>query len=451
MEMPFRADAERAVLGSILRDPDRAMVIAQGLLMQADFYVPAHRMIWEVLVDMVSNGASVDLVTASAEIEKRNLAEKTGGGQFLAALFSEVPSAHHVREYAKLVKEDSNRRAVVLGAQKLLALATNRDRDVGDVLDEVEGDLGALRSQVAKTEIFPVRNLVGEALDAIEAAVERKGKLVGLDTGFVDLNRFTGGFRPKTLVVLAARPSQGKSSLLANIVQNMAVKSRVPALFVTVEDDGVNLLKRMLSREASVELMKMKNGFLAKHDFQKLGTSSETVAKAPMWIDESSEISIAELRSRARVMVRRHGIQVIGVDYLQLVKGSSRQARDNRALEVAEVAAGLKAMAKELNVCVVTAAQLNRGAEDYERPKLSQLRESGGIENAADIIALLTRPGTRRKKKGDDEPVEDDYAILDIAKHRDGPTGEVRLEWHGEFTRFESEKDMDGNEKKLYG
>lgn len=444
--MPHRPEAEVCVLGSVMKSPDMALPVAMGMLVAEDFYVPAHQRVWSVLVEMSIDGADVDAMTLAAELSKRGHDRELGNATKLVAdIYSSVPSHHHVRSYARMVLEDSHRRQVILGAAELQKGALDATRDIADVLDEVEGNLGRLRETVARAEIVPAKSLVATALDEIEEAQANRGKVRGIPTGFVDLDRMTGGLRERTLTILAARPSQGKSSLLGALLEHAAIEAGVPTLLFSLEDEGVALIKRMLARRGSVQLYRMKDGFLAKSDFPRLAESADAISKSPLFVDESAELTIQDLRARARMMVRRHRIQLIGVDYLQLLKGSSRQARDNRALEVAEVASGLKAMAKELGVAVVAAAQLGRGADDYERPKMSHLRESGGIENAADIIGLLVRPGKKKKE------LEDDHAILEIAKQRDGATGEVRLLWDGSMTKFENERNHDGSEKRLYG
>lgn len=442
--MPVAMEAERAVLGCILGNPTLAMGEVVQHVGEEAFFVGAHRDLFLVLRDMMAEGRAIDLVTVGEELKARDLLEKVGGMPNVAAMWTETPDHHNLRWYLDVVKERWFRRRVLAGMMKVREAVFDLDSDVEGFLNQVEAEICALRNTDAKGAL-PARVYVHEALERIEHAYHNRGKVtLGYATGFTELDRMTMGLQRQQVVIIAARTSHGKSMLINQILEHQCVQEKVPAVVFSLEDSGERYMRRMLMRRAGVNAYRAMDGFLKRQDFARVTESADDLAKAPLFVDEAAGMNILEIRSRARLLKQKHDIKVVAVDYLQLVSGVTKQALANRALEIAEVSRGLRAMAKELDVCVIAAAQLNRDAEDHSVPKLRHLRESGSIEQDADVVLILHRPGK------DNSKVDDDHAILRVAKIKDGGVGDINLTWDREVVRFGNELDDEGHERRLY-
>jgi replicative DNA helicase len=442
--LPADLNAEKALLGSMLMDP--AVVDATAGLPAAAWILPQHAALHHVLLDMRTSTTGIDPITVTAAV--RSVEGITNPELFVTELATIVPTAANWEYYLQLVVATATQRRIIAACTKLVSAAYEHQGPIEQLLNDTEEAMFSLRMEGAKNNdaLRPVREFVQEAIDGLDAVHKARGKTVGLPTGFADIDRMTSGMKPCSLWVVAGRPSMGKTVLGMQIATKTALNGISVAVY-SLEMSGGELAERMLGTQASINLQRWRDGFLEKNDMPKLHNAATEIAKAPLYIDETPSLSILDLRARARMAKANWGVRVIVVDYLQLMRSTSRRAESNRAMEIAEISQGLKAMAKELRVTVIACAQLNRDAEDRKRPALRDLRESGQIEQDADIAILLHRPFKDKEKTPDDiaefttngEPAE---AI--IAKQRNGPTGPVNLRFFGQFTRFESET------KKLY-
>jgi replicative DNA helicase len=366
---------------------------------------------------------------------------------FVTNLFTFVPTAANVGYYIDIVRDKYILRSIIIAATESVRRAYEEQDDVGNLLDEVEQRIFAVGEDRFKGQIVPMKDQVMEAIESIEKLYENRGGITGLSTGFTELDRMTNGLHPGEMIVIAARPSMGKTALAMNIVEHVAVSEKLPVGVFSLEMSSQQLVQRMLCSRARVNLAKVRGGFLAERDFPNLTAAASKLAEARIFIDDSSSLNILELRAKARRLKAQQDVQLIAIDYLQLVTSSSRRAQDNRQLEITEISAGLKGLAKELKIPVIVVAQLNRQPEQRSggTPRLSDLRESGAIEQDADLVGLLLRPGFYEEKDDEDkeEPrISDDKAEdaeLIIAKQRNGPVGTVPLTFFKQFTRFENQ------------
>ncbi|HVI83250.1 MAG TPA: replicative DNA helicase [Chthoniobacterales bacterium] len=435
---PHSVEAEQGVLGSMLISPRDAIAEVVEKITADYFYVPAHQTIFNVLVDLWNAGAAIDLITFTQVLRDRNLLESVGGAAAVTNLFTFVPTAANVGYYIDIVRDKYILRSIIAAGTESVRRAYEEQDEVGNLLDEVEQRIFAVGEDRFKGQMLSMKDQVMEAIESIEKLYERKGGITGISTGFVEFDRMTSGMHPSEMIVIAARPSMGKTALVMNIAEHVAITEKLSVGVFSLEMSSQQLVQRLLCSRARVNLQKVRDGFLGERDFPSLTAAASKLAEAKIFIDDSASLTILELRAKARRLKAQQDVQLIIVDYLQLLRSTSRRAQDNRQLEISEISAGLKGLAKELKIPVIVVAQLNRQPEQRSggKPRLSDLRESGSIEQDADLVGLLVRPElyeedeeARQEKSGEAE--------LIIAKQRNGPVGEIPLTFLKEFTRFE--------------
>jgi replicative DNA helicase len=435
---PHSVEAEQGVLGSMLISPRDTIAECVEKITADYFYVPAHQTIYDALVDLWNGGQAIDLITFTQVLRDRNLLETVGGAPFVTSLFTFVPTAANVAYYLEIVRDKYILRSIIAAGTESVRRAYEEQDEVGNLLDEVEQKIFAVGEDRFKGQILSMKDQVMEAIEAIEKLYERKGGITGISSGFIEFDRMTSGLHPSEMIVIAARPSMGKTALAMNIAEHVAINEKLPVGVFSLEMSSQQLVQRLLCSRARVNLQKVRDGFLGERDFPSLTAAASKLAEAKIFIDDSASLTILELRAKARRLKAQHDVQLIIVDYLQLLRSTSRRAQDNRQLEISEISAGIKGLAKELKIPVIVVAQLNRQPEQRTggKPRLSDLRESGSIEQDADLVGLLVRPEiyeedeeARAEKAGEAE--------LIIAKQRNGPVGEIALTFLKEFTRFE--------------
>ena len=402
------------------------------------FYIPAHQTIYTVLVELWNASHGIDLITFTQTLRDRNLLDAVGGGAFITNLYTFVPTAANVTYYLEIVREKFILRQIIAACTESVRRSYEEQDEVNSLLDEVEQKIFAVGEDRFKGQMPGMKEQVMGALESIEQLWEHRGGITGISTGFTELDRMTNGMHAAEMIVIAARPSMGKTALAMNIAEHVAITNKLPVAVFSLEMSSQQLVQRLLCSRARVNLQKVREGFLAERDFPSLTAAASKLAEAEIFIDDSAGLSILELRAKARRLKAQKHIQLIVVDYLQLLKSSTRRAQDNRQLEISEISAGIKGLAKELKIPIIVLAQLNRQPEARSggKPRLSDLRESGSIEQDADLVGLLVRPeiyeedeDARAEKAGEAE--------LIIAKQRNGPVGEISLTFLKEFTRFE--------------
>jgi len=405
------------------------------------FYVPAHQTIYTVLVELWNAGQGIDLITFTQTLRDRNVLDAVGGAAFVTSLYTFVPTAANVTYYLEIVREKFILRQIIAACTEGVRRSYEEQDEVNDLLDEVEKKIFAVGEDRFKAQMPTMREQVMEAIESIEKLYANRGSITGISTGFSVLDEMTSGMHPAEMIVIAARPSMGKTALAMNIAEHVAIEGRKPVAIFSLEMSAQQLVQRLLCSRARVNSKKVRDGFLAERDFSTLTSAASKLADAQMFIDDTAGLNILELRAKARRLKSQHDIQLIVVDYLQLLRSTSRRGQENRQIEISEISAGLKGLAKELSIPVVVLAQLNRNPENRTgdskgRPRLSDLRESGSIEQDADFVGLLVRE--EYYADTDEERQESEgKADLIIAKQRNGPTGDVPLTFIKEFTRFE--------------
>ncbi len=426
------------LLGAILIDPkvigEIVMALTGGA---ADFFKPVNGLIYETMVELYDEQAALDVVSLNQRLVDRDLLRDVGGTEYLVQLAGSVPSAAHANHYAKLVREKATVRELIAAAGDILYDAHHQPEDIKKLLDSAQAKIFDVAREALGAKASSLKELLEVVMKEIESKDE--GVISGVATGFLDLDEMTHGFQRGEMIIIAARPSMGKTALALNIAENMAL-SNTPVGVFSMEMGREQLVYRLLASRASVDLQKLRRGMLSQDDFSRLFNACGEMQTAPLYIDDSPGLSIVQLRMKARRMVQQYGVQVVVVDYLQLM--SSGKARvESRQAEVSDISRGIKAMARELNVPVVCLSQLNRGAEQREghRPRLSDLRESGAIEQDADVVSMLHRE--EYYHNGDDEwkenhPEKIGMAELILAKQRNGPVGTINLTWDNTCTRF---------------
>lgn len=431
-------EAERAVVSAVV-NAGQCADTAMDLVRQDWFFAPVNRTAWGVLRDLWAARQPIDLMTFTEGWRRTGELEKLEGGVgFLMEAYTQnLAGAASLEHWAGILRDYWLRREVVRVAQDLMMAAKDLQSRPEEVLDRGEAALLALRTEEKRQGLQHCAEAVDAAAKRIELAHKKRGGVVGLATGFADLDRMTGGLKGGQLIVIAARPSMGKSALATNIAEHVCLKLQEPVALFSLEMTGEELMERVLCGQAGIELQRVRDGFMSKVEAERLGRTTMEVASAPLYLDETPSLTIATFRARARRAVAKHGVKLIMIDYLQLMKGSTKRAQQDRRLEIDEISSGLKATAKELNVPVIALSQLNREAEEMGSPKLSHLRESGSIEQDADMVALLHRP---ERVTADPKRKEElkGQATLNLAKQRNGPVGIIELHFDGELTRFRS-------------
>ena len=431
--IPHSLEAEEAVIGGILLDND-AINIVQERLQANDFYKAAHVEIFSAMETLSDRREPIDVLTLSQELRIRGSLEESGGMDNLARLASTVPNSANVGYYAKIIRDCSLRRKIIHESSEIINKAYEMDENVDDFLDHTEQRILSVSDSRLNSSFHKVSDIVQDTIKLVEKMYDQKEPITGTPTGFTDVDRITAGFQPSDLIIIAARPAMGKTSLALSIAQWMGIYEHAPVAIFSLEMSKEQLVMRMLCSEARVDNSKVRCGNLGERDFPRLVDAASKITNAPIFIDDTAAISITELRAKARRLHKDTPLKAIFIDYLQLMRSPSY--KQNREQEIADISHSLKALAKELNIPVIALAQLNRSVENRtdKRPLMSELRESGAIEQDADIIMFIYRDEVYNKETTEDKGV----AEIIIAKHRNGSTGTVRLAFSSEITRFDN-------------
>ena len=405
------------------------------------FYDLRHQTIYEMLAEMYDRREGIDLLTVHQKLKDKQLLEQVGGIAYLSQLQDSVPSAANLSYYLEYVREKYLLRKMIQTCTEIVGRVYDYEGEVDQLVDEVERDVLKIAESRVQGGTLPTKQLVDKAIGTIENYFSRKGVLNGLGTGFPDLDRMTDGLHGSEMIVIAARPSMGKTSLAMNIVEHVVLEQKLPAAVFSLEMSAESLVLRMMCSIARVNLRSIREGFMSESDFPKLTSAAGRLANAPLFIDDSAGLSILQMRARARRLHQQHGVKLFVVDYLQLLHSTARRSQENRQQEIADISSGIKSLAKELKVPVLVLSQLNRELEKDKsrKPRLSDLRESGAIEQDADVVGLLYKPNAGDDEDGAAAEEADGLPVnLLIAKQRNGPTGDINLTFLKNYTRFES-------------
>jgi replicative DNA helicase len=442
---PHSLEAEQGSIGCCLLSPNECLGECVEKLKDDGseaYYDLRNRTIYEALMEMFNARRPIDLITVQQHLKDKQLLDQVGGIPYLSQLQDSVPSTANLSYYLEIVKEKFLLRKMIQTCTGVVGRIYEYEGEVDQLLDEVEKEVLRVNESRVQTNVQGVKDLVNHAITTIEHFFNRKGELSGLPTGFPDLDRMTDGLHGGEMIVIAARPSMGKTSLAMNIAEHVVIESKVPVGVFSLEMSAESLVLRMMCSVARVNLRQIRDGFMSEADFPKLMTAAGKLSNSKLFIDASAGLSILQLRARARRMAQQHGIKLFVIDYLQLLHSTARRSQENRQQEIAEISGGIKALAKELNVPVIVLAQLNRDIEKEKnrKPRMSDLRESGSIEQDADLVGLRYKPNASDDEDGTSTADESEGIAVNlvIAKQRNGPTGDVSLTFLKPYTRFES-------------
>ena len=441
--LPQSPDAEKGVLGSfLLASREIGAICGEYKITAEHFHLPAHGLIYARLMEMWDAGKAIDIITLTQLLRDRNELDRAGGPGLISELFTFLPTAANAEHYLEIVVEKFTLREIIRVCTEYARKCYDDQEDVAGLLDAVEQKVLEIAQERFKEKSANLKEQVMQALDAIEDLYDRKGAITGLPTGFAELDKMMDGLHRQEMIVIAARPSMGKTALAMNIAEHVALEAKLPVAVFSLEMSTSQLVQRLLCSRARVNLGSVRNGFLTERDFPALQAAASKLAESKIYIDDTPGLSILELRAKSRRLKSQHDIQAIFIDYLQLLRSTSRRAQDNRQLEIAEISSGIKGLAKELNIPIVVLAQLNRNPESRSgeskgRPRLSDLRESGSIEQDADVVGLLVRE-EYYADSDEEKEASAGKATLILAKQRNGPVGDVPLTFLKEYTRFEN-------------
>jgi|WetSurMetagenome_2_1015567.scaffolds.fasta_scaffold42080_2 replicative DNA helicase len=433
--LPCNLEAERSVLGAIFLDA-RALFSAVDYLKTEDFYLESHRKIYDAMLQLSNQGKPIDLVLVKNELQRFELLEKCGGAAYLTSLTDGLPRATNVEYYAKIVREQASLRRLIQLSSETMTKAYEAQDTFSDILNQAEQAIFEISSRQFRSGFVPMESLVSLTYKEIEELSTQKSRITGLETGLYRLDRMTAGLHPQDLLIIAARPGLGKTSLCLNIAQFIAVQRQKTVGIFSLEMSKEQLIRRMLSTEAEIDAQRIRTGTLNKDDWYSLSQACGTIQDAKIYIDDTSSITISEMRSKARRLALEKGLDLIIVDYLQLMTGSSYSRRENRNQEIGEISRGLKSIAKELNIPVIAVSQLSRAIEmgrgEVRKPQLSDLRDSGSIEQDADVVIFIYRQDMVSGAKEENTGI----AEIIIGKQRNGPTGSFEVAFVKQFTKF---------------
>jgi len=443
---PQNLEAELNVLGSILMDSEALTKIAD-ILSADDFYKEAHEEIYQTMLELYGEREPIDLLSLTNRLEEKNILSKVGGRTYLTEIVNAVVTSSNIVNYAQIVQKKAALRKLILAAQEITSLGFSEAERVDSLLDQAEQKIFQISQKHLKQNFIPVKSILDETFERIDELHREGGKIRGIPTGFYDLDNKLAGLQKSDLVIIAARPSMGKTTLALDIARQIG-KAKKPVGIFSLEMSKEQLVDRMLCAEAGVDLWKMRTGRLSDRedddDFPRIGHAMAVLSDAPIFIDDSASSNIMEIRTKARRLKAEHGLELIMVDYLQLMEGTGKSG-DNRVQEVSEISRALKALARELNIPVLALSQLSRAVEIEKPPipKLAHLRESGSIEQDADVVMFIYREYMYKREETD--PEKRNLAEIIIAKHRNGPTGKVNLVFNEEKVRFENMAKEDFN------
>jgi replicative DNA helicase len=440
---PHSPEAEQGVLGCVLLSPNQCMGECIEKLKGSDefFYDLRHQTIFKALSEMYDSREAIDIITLQQRLKDNQLLDQVGGIAYLSVLPDTVPSAANLSYYLEIVREKFLLRKMIHVCTEVVGRVYDFEGEIDALMDEVERDILRISETRVQASTLPIKDLVKKAIGTIEDFHQRQGLLTGIPTGFSDLDKMTNGLHGGEMIVVAARPSMGKTSLAMNIAEHVAIEAKLPVGVFSLEMTADSLVLRMLCSRSRVNLRNVREGFLAERDFPKLTGAAGKLAGSPLFIDDSSGLSILQLRAKARRMHQQYHIKLFVIDYLQLLHSTARRA-ENRQQEIADISSGIKALAKELNVPIIVLSQLNRELEREKnrKPRMSDLRESGAIEQDADLVGLLYKPNADEEEAAAAGPAPEEAVAVNllIAKQRNGPTGDVNLTFLRSYTRFEN-------------
>ena len=429
---PQNLEAEMAVLGAMLMDED-AIGVAIESLNKDYFYKESHRQIFEAILDLYNANKAVDLITLADALKIKGILDQIGGASYLTSLANVIPTAANIHHYANIVKEKGILRALINNATRIVAMCYEGESNVDDLVDKAEGLIFDVGDRRPKSAYVHLKDLIQESIDTIDRLYQKKEHVTGIPTGYIDFDIKTAGLQSSDLIIVAGRPSMGKSAFALGVAEFAAVFEKIPTVIFSLEMSKEQLVQRMLCAHAKVDAHKVRTGYLSSSDWPRLTAAAGKLSDAPIFIDDTPSISAMELRAKARRLKAQQDIKLIILDYLQLMRGASNI--ENRQQEISDISRSLKALARELNVPVLAISQLSRAVESRtdHRPQLSDLRESGAIEQDADVVVLLLREDYYN-------PTPDNQGVTEviIAKQRNGPVGSLKLAFIKEYTRFEN-------------
>lgn len=431
---PQNIEAEQSVLGAVLLDAKCLIKFADKLFAD-DFYDPSHKTIYGAMIELFEKRSAIDVITLTNNLEQKKKLKDIGGASYLTNLVNMVPTSAHVEHYAKIVHSKGILRRLIDASNEISVLAFSEKEEVSHVLDKSEQLLFAVSQNFTKQNFVPIKEILTQAFERMDDLHNNKGQVRGLPTGFKYLDNLLAGLQSSDLIILAARPSMGKTSLALNIAENIAVKEKKGVAIFSLEQSKEQLADRMICSQAGIDAWKLRTGKLSEDDFPKIGYAMGVLSEAPIYIDDQPFSNVMEIRAKARRLQMENDVQLIIIDYLQLMQGSQTSRESNRVQEISEISRGLKALAREINVPVIALSQLSRAVEHRpdKRPQLSDLRESGSIEQDADVVMFIYRD-----EYYDPETEDKNIAEVLIRKHRNGPIGAVKLYFHGERTQFKT-------------
>lgn len=431
---PQNIEAEQSVLGSVLLDSKCLIKIADKLYSE-DFYEPAHKLIYGAMIELFEKRRAIDVITLTDNLESKKKLKDVGGATYLTNLVSMVPTSAHVVHYAQIVHSKGVLRRLIDASNEISALAFSEKGEVNAILDKSEQLLFSVSQNLSKQSFVPIKDILTQAFERMDEIHKDKGKVKGLPTGFKHLDNLLAGLQPSDLIILAARPSMGKTSLALNIAENVAIKNKKGVAVFSLEQSKEQLTDRMICAQAGIDAWKLRTGQLAEDDFPKIGYAMGVLSEAPIYIDDQPFSNVMEIRAKARRLQMENDVSLIIIDYLQLMQGSTASRESNRVQEISEISRGLKALAREINVPVIALSQLSRAVEHRpdKRPQLADLRESGSIEQDADVVMFIYRD-----EYYDPETEDKNIAEVLVKKHRNGPIGNIKLYFQGERTQFQT-------------
>ena len=429
---PQHIEAEQSVLGGILIENEAVNRVTE-ILDADDFYRDAHRKIYDALLNLSERDEPADLITLTNELRKSDLLDSIGGASYLASPIDSVPTAANIEYYARIVKEKAILRKLIQTSTEIITQGYEDRGDVEGFLDEAERAIFEISEKRVRPSFYPIREIVKESFATIEKLFKKKEAVTGVPSGFKELDRMTAGFQPSDLIIIAGRPSMGKTAFCLDVAEYAAIGNKIPVAIFSLEMSKEQLVIRMLCSQANVEGTRLRTGYLNESDWPKLTIAAGNLSDAPIYIDDTAALSALELRAKARRLKSEHGLGMVIVDYLQLMKGRARV--ESRQQEISEISRSLKALAKELNIPVIAVSQLSRKTEERtgNRPQLSDLRESGAIEQDADLILFIYRDEVYNRSE--DNPNRGKAEVI-IGKQRNGPIGKIDLAFLDKFTTF---------------
>jgi replicative DNA helicase len=441
---PQNIEAEQAVLGSCMLDSNAALKAVEVLPSAADFYREAHQQIYNCVLELMEKGQPVDLLTVSNELKKKQKFEDVGGSLYLTELLNVIPTTGNVEHYCKIVREKAILRSLIFAGGSISELGYEESDEAQSLLDRAESIVFRIAQERMSGDFHPLKQILYGTYERLTELYSRRAHVTGVATHFDKLDFLTAGLQPSDLIILAARPGMGKTAFALNVALNVATKDKRPVAIFSLEMSKEQLTQRLLCSQSGIDGNRLRTGYLGEADWHRLTAGMNELSDAPIYIDDSPNLSVLEMRSKARRLKKNYGLDLLIVDYIQLISGSSKI--ENRTLELSEISRQLKGLAKELNLPVLCLSQLSRKVEDRndKRPILSDLRESGAIEQDADLVVFIYRESYYKREKTEGE-VPDNTSEIIIAKQRNGPQGVAKLAFLSQFTRFENMEEYGEN------